>query len=146
MIVQIPTALLVSALADRSEDRRPWLTLTLAITILGLVFVGFIPLATPWVPWVWAVMLGIGTGGLFPLSLTLPLDNSADAGEASRLTAMTFFVGFLLAAIGPFAAGALHDVTGDYSVSFIALAALGIGMLAILYCFRPRSVRNGRRR
>jgi cyanate permease len=45
-------------------------------------------------------VLGLGIGGLFPLSLTLPLDYSADAEEAARLTAMTFFVGYLLAVLG----------------------------------------------
>lgn len=139
VLVQIPAAFLISAFADRSEDRRPWLALTLAFTILGLVAVGFIPLAVPWAPWVWMVVLGIGAGGLFSLSLTLPLDNSADPEEADRLTAMTFFVGYLLAAVGPFAVGGLRDATGDYSVPFIALAALSVGMLAVSLRFRPRA-------
>ena len=83
-------------------------------------------------------MLGIGTGGLLPLTLTLPLDNSANAEEAGRLTAMTFFVGYVLAAFGPFATGGLRDATGNYSIPFIALAILSIGMLAVSFCFRPR--------
>jgi CP family cyanate transporter-like MFS transporter len=138
-LVQMPAALLIPALADRREDRRPWLALTIAFNILGLAGVGFIPLATPWAPWAWAVALGIGTGGLFPLALTLPIDSSADQEETARLTAMTFFVGYLLAALGPFAIGGLRDVTGSYLVPFVALAALSAGMLAASFRFRPRS-------
>jgi CP family cyanate transporter-like MFS transporter len=88
---------------------------------------------------VWAVALGIGAGGLFPLALTLPVDNSADAEEAGRMTAMTFFIGYILSALGPFVVGGLRDVTGSYLVPFIALAALGAGMLAVSFRFRPRS-------
>jgi CP family cyanate transporter-like MFS transporter len=138
-IVGIPASLLIPALADRWEDRRPWLALAIAFDIIGLAGAGLIPLAAPWV---WAVVLGIGTGGLFSLALTLPVDNSSDAEEAGRLTAMTFFVGYILSALGPFATGGLRDLTGGYPVPFVALAALGMGMLAVSFRFRPRSGRT----
>lgn len=138
-LVGIPASLLFPALADRSGDRRPWLALTAAFDILGLAGVALIPLATSWVPWVWAVILGVGAGGLFPLALTLSVDNSTDTEEAGRLTAMTFFVGYILSALGPIAIGGLRDASGSYSVAFIALAALGIGMLAVSLRFRPGS-------
>ena len=141
-LVQMPAALLIPALADRGEDRRPWLALTLIFDLIGLAGVGLIPLATSWTPWVWAVALGIGTGGLFPLALTLPADNSADAEEASRLTAMTFFVGYMLSALGPLVVGGLRDATGDYLIPFVALAALSVVMLAVSFRFRPRSGRT----
>jgi CP family cyanate transporter-like MFS transporter len=138
-LVGIPASLLFPALADRSGDRRPWLALTVAFDILGLAGVGLIPLATPWAPWAWAVALGIGTGGLFPLALTLPVDSSTDAEEAGRLTAMTFFIGYMLSALGPLAMGGLRDATGSYSVPLVALAVLGVGMLAVSFRFRPSS-------
>jgi MFS transporter, CP family, cyanate transporter len=139
MLAGIPASLFIPALADRWEDRRPWLALAVTFNILGLGGVGLAPLVTPWAPWVWVIMLGIGTGGLFPLALTLPVDNSADEEEAGRLTAMTFFVGYLLAALGPFAMGGLRDVTGSYLVPFTSLAALSVVMLATSFWFRPRS-------
>jgi CP family cyanate transporter-like MFS transporter len=141
-LVGMPASFLIPALADRSEDRRPWLALTIFFNILGLVGVGLIPLVTTWAPWAWAVALGIGTGGLFPLTLTLPIDNSADAEEAGRLTAMTFFVGYMLSALGPVAVGGLRDLIGGYSVPFVALAVLSTGMLAVSFRFRPRSGRT----
>jgi CP family cyanate transporter-like MFS transporter len=96
-------------------------------------------MAASWAPWAWVVVLGLGVGGLFPLALTLPLDYSADADEAGRLTAMTFFVGYVVAAVGPVAVGALRDATGGYAVPFVALAALSVGMLVASFRFRPRS-------
>jgi CP family cyanate transporter-like MFS transporter len=138
-LVRVPAAFVFPALADSSGDRRPWLALTLILTTLGFCALGLVPLATPWAPLAWVVVLGLGIGGLFPLALTLPLDYSADADEAGRLTAMTFFVGYVVAAVGPVAVGALRDATGGYAVPFVALAALSVGMLAASFRFRPRS-------
>jgi CP family cyanate transporter-like MFS transporter len=138
-LVQMPASFFIPALAARSEDRRLWLALTLFFNVFGLAAVALIPLVAAWAPWAWAVALGIGTGGLFPLALTLPADNATDAGQASRLTAMAFFVGYILSALGPLMTGGLHDVTGDYLVPFIALAALGTVMLAVSFRLRPPS-------
>jgi CP family cyanate transporter-like MFS transporter len=137
-LVRVPAAFLFPALADRSGDRRPWLATTLVLATFGFCAVGLAPLATPWAPLAWVVVLGLGIGGLFPLALTLPLDYSADADEAGRLTAMTFFVGYVVAAVGPVAVGALRDATGGYAVPFVALATLSVGMLFASFRFRPR--------
>jgi CP family cyanate transporter-like MFS transporter len=135
-LVRVPSAFLFPALADRTGDRRPWLALTLILATFGFCAAGLVPLAAPLV---WVVVLGLGVGGLFPLALTLPLDYSANAEEAGRLTAMTFFVGYVVAAVGPVAVGALRDATGGYAVPFVALAALGVGMLVASLRFRPHS-------
>lgn len=74
-----------------------------------------------------------------PLALALPLDYSANADEADRLTAMTFFVGYVVAAVGPVVVDALRDATGGYAVPFVALAALRVAMLVTSFQFRPRS-------
>jgi len=138
-LVRVPSAFVFPALADRSGDRRPWLALTLTLATFGFCAAGLVPLVTPWAPWAWVVVLGLGVGGLFPLALTLPLDYSADADEAGRLTAMTFFVGYIVAAVGPVAVGALRDATGGYAVPFVALAALSVAMLVSSFQFPPRS-------
>ena len=137
-LVRVPSAFLFPALADRSRDRRPWLALTLILTTFGFCALGLVPLVTSWAPLAWVVVLGLGIGGLFPLALTLPLDYSADADEAGRLTAMTFFVGYIVAAVGPVAVGALRDATGGYAVPFVALAMLSVGMFFASFRFRPR--------
>ena len=139
-LVRVPSTFLFPLLADRSGDRRPWLALTLIFTAFGLCAIGLAPLATLWAPWAWMIILGLGVGGLFPLTLTLPLAYSSNAVEAGRLTAMTFFVGYLLSALGPVAVGGLRDATGSYSAPFVALAVLSAGMLVASFWFRPRLV------
>ncbi len=134
-IAQTAASLVVPTLADRSRDRRPWLALSLAAVITGFLAVAIAPLAAPWA---WAIVLGLGVGALFPLALTLPLDNAEDAAAAGRLSAMTFCVGYLLAAGAPAAIGALRDATGGFEAPFLALAALGSAMLVASAWFRPR--------
>jgi CP family cyanate transporter-like MFS transporter len=53
---------------------------------------------------------------------------------------MAFFVGYLLAATGPVAAGALRDATGGFVAVYVALAGLGVATLVLgLAAARPRS-------
>jgi MFS transporter, CP family, cyanate transporter len=133
-VVQILGAFALPALADRSRDRRPALALALVTTGVGLAAIVLFPLASPWT---FTTLLGFGIGGLFPLALTLPLDYSPDPDAASRLTAMTLGVGYLLAALGPLAMGALRDTTGSYATSFTALVALTAAMLVSIPTLTP---------
>ena len=67
-------------------------------------------------PWVWVLLLGIGLGGLFALSLTLPADNVPDADEAGRRAA---------------------PVTESCAASFVALAVLSFVLFFASTGLRP---------
>ncbi|WP_206184737.1 hypothetical protein [Thermoactinospora rubra] len=62
--------------------------------------------------------------------LTLPVVASRDPGEAGRISAMAFFVGYACAALAPLLVGALRDAHGDFRLAFGLLGALGLLMLA----------------
>ena len=132
-LTQIGASVGVPMLAARSLDRRPWLVLSALMEAAGLGGVACAPLAAPWI---WAVLLGLGTGGLFALALTLPLDDADSPQEAGALTAMMFCGGYLIAGSGPFVIGAVRDASGSYRGAFtwlmgvsavVALLALGLG-------------------
>ena len=60
---------------------------------------------------------------------------SGDAVTASRLSGMAQTVGYLVAAVGPLTAGALHQATGSWSLPIslvlgVCAAALAVGLLA----------------
>jgi CP family cyanate transporter-like MFS transporter len=133
--MQILGGLIVPPLAYRARDRRAWLGGSLVAVAAGLVGVGLAPLAAPWL---WAACVGIGMGGAFPLLLTLFVDFAATPEESSKLTAMGFFVGYLVAAGGPTAAGAIRDLSGSLGVSFVLLGAIGIAMAAATPRLRRR--------
>jgi CP family cyanate transporter-like MFS transporter len=121
-LTQIPTALGVPMLADRTGDRRPWIAGCMLTNITMLLLLGLVPLAAPWV---WTGVLGLAAGGQLALGLTLLVDLAPTPVDSARLSGMALGVGFLVASTGPVLAGALHDVVGEYRAPFLVLAGLG---------------------
>jgi MFS transporter, CP family, cyanate transporter len=133
-LTQIFSALAVPALADRTGDHRPWLALCVGTVAVMLAAFGLAPTAAPWL---WATLLGLGTGGMFALALTLLVKVASTPAAAARLSGMALLVGYLLAATGPVLAGALHDLVGSYRLVFLALAGVGAATLAVGVSVRP---------
>ena len=125
---QIVTALAMPALAHRTGSARVWVVVSVSLTILGLLLVAVAPLAAPWA---WAALLGLGMGGCLSLALTVLTHLAPTPDAAAAYAGMAFFGGYLLAAAGPVAAGALHDATGGFTAVFLALAGLGVVTLAV---------------
>jgi CP family cyanate transporter-like MFS transporter len=137
---QIVTALAMPALAQRTGSARPWVAVATGLTTLGLVLVAVAPLTAPWA---WAALLGLGMGGNLSLALTVLTQLAPTPEGAAAYAGMAFFVGYLLAAAGPVAAGALHDAAGGFTAVFLALAGVGIVTLVIgLASVPPRSRRS----
>lgn len=125
--MQVVGALSASLLVQRSGRLVDGLRFTAAVSALGLVLVAVSPLSFPWV---WIIVLGVGAGGIFPLTLTVPLVTTSSVDEARSLTASMLFYGYLLGATGPFAVSILRSVSGGFTVPFVMLAVLAL--LALL--------------
>ena len=89
-------------LGGRAPSRRP-------SALVGLL------LAPAAAPLLWALLYGLGTGAAFPLSMTLILLRTRDVAQTGRLSAAAQSAGYLLAATGPIAVGALAEVTGGWT-------------------------------
>ncbi|MEU9994688.1 MFS transporter [Streptomyces sp. NPDC050848] len=131
-LTQVAGAFAVPLLAGRMRSQRP-----LVVLVTTLVAAGYAGLLTAPVQgaWLWAALLGVGQGGAVGLALTLIVLRAGDAVTASRLSGMAQTVGYLLAAAGPLAAGAVHQATGSWTVPIVLVlcvcaAALGVGLLA----------------
>ncbi len=124
---QLVSALGLPALAHRGGDSRPWIVVSVAASTVALALVALAPTAAPWG---WAALLGLGMGGHFALALTVLADISPTPADAAAVSGMAFFVGYLVAAAGPVAAGALRDLTGGYVAPFLALTVIGVVTLA----------------
>lgn len=125
---QLVSALGLPLLAHRGGRLAPWIALSVGLSIVGLVLVALVPLAAPWL---WATILGLGMGGQFALALTLVAHIAPTPVSAPAYSGLAFLGGYLLAALGPVAAGALRDLSGGYQVPFLALAGLGIVVLVL---------------
>ncbi|MET8145770.1 MFS transporter [Sphaerisporangium sp. NPDC005288] len=124
--IQVVAMLAVPALLG--ERRGTWAGLALTMTLTAAGFLG-LSYAPGTATWMWIAALGVGHGGLFTLVLTLPVLAGRDPGEAGRISAMAFFVGYGCAALAPLLVGALRDATGDFALAFGMLGAIGLLML-----------------
>jgi CP family cyanate transporter-like MFS transporter len=128
-LCQAFAALLLPALARRSSDLRPWLWLTLAMQAAGFVGLALQPESAPLV---WAVLLGVGLGGCFSLSMIVALDHLSDPAQAGALSALMQGGGFLIAAIPPWIVAILHDLTGSFLAGWLLHVAC-IAVVTVLY-------------
>ena len=111
--VTVPTGLAIPWLADRWGSRRFYLGTAAAVQMGGLLGVQLAPGAG----WLWAVVLGMGIGTLFPLAMTLPLDLSHDSAQAGAVTGMMLGVGYSITGLAPLVLGVVRDATGSFSTS-----------------------------
>ena len=121
---QVVSALVAPALARR--DPRPAIVVGLLIAIGCLALIGVSPLSAPAL---WAALLGIGVGANFSLALTVVGQIAPTPADTPRASGMAFFVGYLLASLGPVAVGFLHDLTGGFRVPYLALVPIGLATL-----------------
>ncbi len=95
--------------------------------------------------WAWAVLIGVGSG-TFPLVLTLIAIRARTPEGVAALSAFTQSVGYLIAAAGPVAIGALHDVAGGWSWPILTLMVSAVMMVGVgLQVARPQVVEDGLR-
>lgn len=128
--VGIPLALAQPWLLRRVGD-RPYLPCAFsAATVLG--WLGVL-LAPDRVPWAWAVLLGVG-GGSFTWTLTMIARRSRTPAGTTALSVSTQGFGYLLAGLGPFGTGLLHDLSGGWTVPVLALMAVAalIGVAGVV--------------
>ncbi|WP_031003217.1 CynX/NimT family MFS transporter [Streptomyces sp. NRRL F-5727] len=131
-LIQIAGAFAVPLLAGRRRSQRPLVALVTTLVAAG--YAGLL-VAPAEGAWLWSAVLGIGQGGALGLALTLIVLRTKDAPTAARLSGMAQTVGYLMAAAGPLAAGALHQATGSWTLPIslvlgVCAAAAGVGMLA----------------
>lgn len=128
--VGLPASLLIGVIGDRTGSRHGLLVAASLITLAGVAGMNVLP--DP--GFLWAAVIGLGLGMLFPLSLTLPLDVAGDPIRVGGYVGLTLGAGYLLSSIAPFALGALRDATGSFAASLplvVALAALLVALSAL---------------
>ncbi|WP_125574054.1 MFS transporter [Levilactobacillus huananensis] len=74
--------------------------------------------------WLAAILLGFTSALIFTLALTLIATSSQDVATIANRSAIAQSLGYLLAAVGPFIFGEVHDIFGNWSVVLMALIVL----------------------
>lgn len=135
-LAQLPGTLGFPWLAGRTGSYGLPLAAVVGLSSAGLLLAALAPSAAPWLT---VVLLGLGTGGLFPLCLALPLANASDSRRAASLSAMSFTVGYAAGALGPSVVGSFRDVTGGFTAPVVGLAALSVAQLLLIPLVVPRT-------
>jgi MFS transporter, CP family, cyanate transporter len=132
----LPASLVIPIVAARHGPNRYILAATLA-TAAG--YSGLLA-APAGAPLLWAALLG-SAHCMYPLAITLISLRSRDPATATRLSGFVQGGGYLIAALGPFAVGALLDATGGWTAPLtVLLAALSVQLIAGLLAGRPGHV------
>lgn len=121
----IAGSLASAALIPRFRDQR--LIAAVAPAFLVAAVLGL--LLAPGLAVVWACLAGISGGGSIVLALSLFGLRTTDHTQAAALSGMAQSVGYLLAAGGPIAIGALHDATASWHAALIALLVVTLAQI-----------------
>lgn len=133
--MEVVSGLVTPAIANRRQDKRGVVAVLLVLIIAG--FCGLI-LSPQHLSLLWPCLLGLGIGGLFPMSLILSLDHLDNPRRAGGLTAFVQGIGYLIAGLSPLIAGMIRDQLGSFEWAWWSLTAVVVVMLLILLRFDPR--------
>ena len=124
--VGILGTLLIPTWAERLPDQRRIVWVLAAVE--GVSLLGLLAPGTALAP-LWVSLLGFVLGGTFGLALLFIVLRTPDAQTATELSGMAQSVGYLLASVGPFAFGLLHDLTRSWSIPLASLMVVLLGKL-----------------
>ncbi|WP_095145565.1 MULTISPECIES: cyanate transporter [unclassified Pseudomonas] len=137
--MEVLSGLLAPALANRRRDKR-----LVLVVLLGLITAGFcgLVLSPQHLSLLWPCLLGLGIGGLFPMSLIVSLDHLDNPQRAGGLTAFVQGIGYLIAGVSPLLAGLIRDQLGSFEWAWWSLAAVMVLMMLMVLRFDPRHYAN----
>jgi CP family cyanate transporter-like MFS transporter len=139
-LIGIPLSFVVPPIALNRRSQSGWIVALACCSLVSVTGLALAPVATPWMPWVWTVLLGVGMA-VFPLGLGVITLRTRVASETTDLSAMAQGVGYLVGASGPFLFGILHGATGGWTASLTLLGVVIVAEMALGWIAgRPRFV------
>lgn len=135
--VGVPLSFVMPALAARFTNQGPLVWITGSAGMLAVIGLLTFPAEGALL---WAVLLGI-SGANFPLALTMIGLKAHTSSGVAKLSAFGQSVGYLIAIPGPFAVGALHELTGSWTAPILLLGILMVAqIISGIQAGRPRFV------
>lgn len=138
LVAGLVPALTLPTLAARAHDQRRFV-----LAVVGCILVGWLGVLfdATGAPYLWAILLGVGQNAAFPLALTMIVLRGGNLTNTAGLSTLVQTVGYLVAALGPLAIGAVHELTGSWTPSLLVLIGLLVPQLLLgLAAARNRTV------
>lgn len=131
---EVAAGVLVSLFIARFPDRRGPMLAAVALALIGLAGLVLTPvsLAVPVM-----LLLGLGIGAVFPLTLILAMDQIDDPVRSGDLLAFVQGGGYIIASLSPLAAGLLRDRLSDLSQAWMLMGLGLVAMAVMTLAFKP---------
>jgi CP family cyanate transporter-like MFS transporter len=123
----IAGSLTSAALIPRRGGQR--LIATVAPFVYALAITGLLVL--PRAGALWACLAGAAGGSMIVLALSLFGLRTRHHAQAATLSGMAQSLGYLFAAAGPVAIGAIHDATGLWTPALVILIVIGLTLVGV---------------
>ena len=122
----IPFTFIIPVIADKMKNQ-----VLIALAASGMIIVGILGLLAglPQLTLLWIVLLGMGNGSAFSLSMMFFTLRTKDGYQAAELSGMAQSFGYLLAAFGPVLVGGLQDITGSWTLPLLLVTLAAAVML-----------------
>lgn len=134
----IPASFIAPFPFARGLNQRALVTV---ITAMFTTSISGMLIAPATLPWLWMLLLGMSGSSSFAAVLIFIVQRSPDAAHAAALSGMSQAVGYSIAATSPFLFGALHDLTGGWTVPVLmVLASMAPFLWAMLGASRHRLI------
>ncbi|WP_323638934.1 MFS transporter [Pectobacterium polonicum] len=127
-MTEVISGLLVSTFINRFPDRRRLLLPILIVMLVGMIGLIVAPLTFTY-PII--IMLGIGIGALFPLSLIVALDQVTEPHKTGSLMGFVQGGGYILASLMPLLAGFIRQHTAGLEQAWMIMT-VGVVILIIM--------------
>jgi CP family cyanate transporter-like MFS transporter len=138
-VCEVIAGLMVATFSSRWSDRRIPL---IGFMLMGAAGFGCLIAAPLSLAWLAVILLGLGIGSVFPLTLILTLDHARQATQAGVLAAFVQGVGYMIAASMPLLAGVLRDRLGTFDAAWIAMLVVLLSAVPLVMRFSPASARR----
>lgn len=139
-LAMLPFTFLVPVIAGRMSSQRLLVVITTTLLLTGTLGLLY---GSSDIILLWIIILGIGGGFAFSLSMMFFGLRTENAHQAAELSGMAQSIGYLLAAVGPALVGYLHDATNSWKQPlFILLGASVLLFLVGIGAARNRFVGN----
>lgn len=124
----LPITFIIPIIAEKREDQKSLVFTSFALFSLGIVGLMFSQMFV-----ITLAIMAIGVAGGIAFSLSMMFFNlrTTSPKEAAELSGMAQSIGYLLAAVGPFLFGLLHDLTNGWQSSLILLLGITIVLLFV---------------
>jgi MFS transporter, CP family, cyanate transporter len=131
-LTAIAASFLFPWISGRRWGRPTWLVLlsvVFTVAATGLV-------AAPTFAYGWALLAGVAQGGMFALTMLMPLALERRPERLGALVALMLGAGYTLGAISPFVLGAVRDATGSFDAVLWTCVGFLCGLIACVAMLR----------